>query len=210
MFLTLLKVCPERVYNVKFYWFLFGIGLGLFLVFGVPLSALFVFVVRWAGAGYYILYTYSFTVVVTIVAIALFPIVIQPLFNKFTPLEDGELKDRIFALCKTVAFPVKKLFVVDGSKRSSHSNAYVFGFFKLERIVLYDTLMSSLDNNEIISVVGHELGHWKLSHIYRSLLISQIHTLLLLYVSEKFLFDKELYQSFGFPFDTEAPVLIGM
>jgi STE24 endopeptidase len=177
---------------------------------GIPFAALFVFIVRWAGPGYFITYVYSFMLAVTVIAIVIFPIIIQPLFNKFTPLPDGELKEKLCALCNTVSFPVKKLFVVDGSTRSSHSNAYVFGLFKLERIVLYDTLVNSLTTDEIISVVGHELGHWKLGHFYRNIIASQLHTLLLLYLSEKFLFSKDLYVSFGFPANTEAPVLVGM
>jgi STE24 endopeptidase len=86
--------------------------------------------------------------------ITIYPTVIQPLFNKLTPLEDGELKSQIEALASRINFPLKKLFVIDGSKRSSHSNAYFFGFGKNKRIVLFDTLLDHSTQEEVCAVLG--------------------------------------------------------
>ncbi|CAG8790967.1 5335_t:CDS:2, partial [Racocetra persica] len=94
----------------------------------------------------------------------------------------GELRERIEELASRIEFPLKKLYKIDGSKRSSHSNAYFYGFFKNKRIVLYDTLIEQADTGEILAIVGHELGHWYLNHTVR------------------------LYISFGFD---SRPILIG-
>lgn len=86
--------------------------------------------------------------------VSIFPTFIQPLFNKFEPLPDGELRTMIEALASRIHFPLTKLFVIDGSKRSGHSNAYFYGFFKNKRIVLYDTLLEHSDNDETCAVLG--------------------------------------------------------
>ena len=107
------------------------------------------------------------------------------MFDKYTPLGDGELKTKIEALATILEFPLKKLFVVDGSNRSAHSNAYMYGFRKNKRIVLFDTLIhgykmadeSSNDkgcnDDEICAVLGHELGHWKMGHVWKNLVVMQ-------------------------------------
>ena len=92
------------------------------------------------------------------------PVFIMPLFNKYEPLEDSDLKTQIYALADRIKYPLNKLFVMDGSKRSSHSNAFMFGFGKNKRIVLFDTLMNQVSDGEILAILGHELGHWKLGH----------------------------------------------
>lgn len=97
----------------------------------------------------------------------LFPTVIAPLFNKFTPLEDKSLKQRIEGLMKRVGFASKGLFVMDGSKRSAHGNAYFSGFGANKRIVFFDTLLARLQPQEIEAVLAHELGHFKLKHIIK-------------------------------------------
>ena len=86
------------------------------------------------------------------------PTFIMPLFNKYEPLPDGSLKDQINSLADKIKFPLTKLFVVDGSKRSGHSNAYMFGFRNNKRIVLYDTLISQVTEEELCAILGHELG----------------------------------------------------
>lgn len=86
--------------------------------------------------------------------ILIYPTFIQPLFNKFTPLPEGSLKTKIDALAARINFPLKKIFVIDGSKRSAHSNAYFFGFFKNKRIVLYDTLLETSEEDEVCGVLG--------------------------------------------------------
>ena len=99
--------------------------------------------------------------------IAIYPSVIAPMFNKFTPLEDASLKQRIEGLMARVGFASRGLFVMDGSKRSAHGNAYFSGFGRAKRIVFFDTLLSRLEPQEIEAVLAHELGHFKLRHIVK-------------------------------------------
>lgn len=94
-----------------------------------------------------------------------YPNYIQPLFNNFSELQEGHLKTMIKELANRMHFPLAKILVMDGSKRSDHSNAYFFGVYS-KRIVLYDTLINKLNDREILAVVGHELGHWKYRHPY--------------------------------------------
>ncbi|CAN6273328.1 unnamed protein product [Urochloa humidicola] len=108
--------------------------------------------------------------VLALLTMTIYPIVIAPLFNKFTPLPEGALREKIEMLAASLKFPLKKLFVVDGSTRSSHSNAYMYGFLNNKRIVLYDTLIQQCNEDEIVSVIAHELGHWKLNHVLYSFL----------------------------------------
>jgi STE24 endopeptidase len=103
--------------------------------------------------------------------IAIYPSVIAPLFNKFTPLQDASLKQRIEALMGRVGFASRGLFVMDGSKRSAHGNAYFSGFGRAKRIVFFDTLLSRLEPQEIEAVLAHELGHFKLRHIVKRVVV---------------------------------------
>jgi STE24 endopeptidase len=89
----------------------------------------------------------------------IYPNFIQPLFNTFKELEDGDLKNKITNLAKILEFPLKKIYEMDQSQRSAHSNAYLYGFWKNKRIVLFDTLIKKLDNEEILAVLCHEFGH---------------------------------------------------
>ena len=102
----------------------------------------------------------------------LWPKFIIPLFNKLSPLEEGELKDRLMALSEKTGFKAKAIEVIDGSKRSGHSNAYFTGFGKFRRIVLYDTLIEQMKIEEIEAVLAHEVGHYKLGHIPKRLAVS--------------------------------------
>ena len=103
--------------------------------------------------------------------IAIYPSVIAPMFNKFTPLEDASLKQRIEGLMGRVGFASRGLFVMDGSKRSAHGNAYFSGFGRAKRIVFFDTLLSRLEPQEIEAVLAHELGHFKLRHIVKRVVV---------------------------------------
>lgn len=141
----------------------------------------------------------AFTFIMQIV----YPKFIAPLFNKFSLLEDGELKDRITALLSKTGFVSDGLFVMDASKRSGHSNAYFSGFGKHKRIVLYDTLINQLTVGELESVLGHELGHFKLKHILKRLLISIPMEVLVLYFVYWVAQFSPLYTSFGFDFGIE-------
>lgn len=119
-------------------------------------------------------YIWGFMLAVSLVMLTIYPVFIAPLFNKYQPLEDGELKTKIEALASSLAFPLKKLFVVDGSRRSAHSNAYMYGFFKNKRIVLYDTLLEQSTDDQVTAVLAHELGHWALGHTKYLFVASQV------------------------------------
>jgi STE24 endopeptidase len=110
--------------------------------------------------------------------VVIYPLLILPIFNKLTPLPDGELKDRLIALAQGVNFPVNKIYTMDGSKRSGHSNAFFTGLGKFRHIVLYDTLIQQMSTEEIAAVVAHEIGHHKCKHIATMLIIESIFTLL--------------------------------
>lgn len=116
--------------------------------------------------------------------------IIVPLFNKQTPLEEGSLKERIDTFAKKAGFKIKNIFVIDGSKRSTKANAYFTGLGRQKRIVLYDTLIVDLKEEEIVAVLAHEIGHNKLKHVYIGLLMSLVQSGLMLYL---------LYISLGMP-----------
>jgi STE24 endopeptidase len=102
-----------------------------------------------------------------VLVLAVYPTFVAPLFNKFSPMEDGDLRRRIEALLAKCGFKAQGLFVMDGSRRSSHGNAYFTGFGKAKRIVFFDTLLNRLDPAEIEAVLAHELGHYRLNHVFR-------------------------------------------
>ncbi|CAN4111551.1 unnamed protein product [Withania somnifera] len=182
-------------------------GIALAIVISPPIVAAIIVIVQ-KGGPYLAIYLWGFMLILSLVMMTIYPVLIAPLFNKFTPLPQGELRLKIENLASSLKFPLKKLFVVDGSTRSSHSNAYMYGFFKNKRIVLYDTLIQQCKNDEeIVAVIAHELGHWKLNHTMYSFFAVQILTLLQFGGYTLVKNSKDLFQSFGF--DTQ-PVLIGL
>ncbi|CAI5710585.1 unnamed protein product [Peronospora destructor] len=183
-------------------------SIGLFIAIGFPVTAVLIYVIRWGGEYFY-MYVWFFLFVFSVVMMTLYPVLIMPLFNKFTPLEEGELRTRIEALAASLHFPLTKLFVTDGSKRSSHSNAYFFGLFKSKRIVLFDTLLKQATHDEIVAILGHELGHWQLLHTAQSFVIQQAYILASFYMFGLCMNDAELFASFGFAGDSAKPVIIG-
>ena len=139
---------------------------GLALALGIPL----VLGVLWlmgAMGEYWWLYVWLAWMAFNLLIIAVYPSFIAPLFNKFLPLEDAQLKARVEALLDKCGFHTSGLFVMDGSKRSSHGNAYFSGFGKTKRIVFFDTLLKNLSEDEIEAVLSHELGHFKRRHIIK-------------------------------------------
>ncbi|WP_191015084.1 M48 family metallopeptidase [Treponema zioleckii] len=128
----------------------------------------------------------------------IYPIFIAPLFNKFTPLQEGELKTRLENLLQKCGFKANGLFVMDASKRSGHSNAYFTGFGKSKRVVLYDTLINQLTAEEIEAVLGHELGHYKKHHIVKRLATMIPLIFVMLFVINLFTKMPALYENFGF------------
>ena len=184
-----------------------------------PILAGVIKIVYWGG-DYFFIYLWLFAVLMTLFLMTVYPDLIAPLFDKYTPMPDGQLRyvlliqsefvlktknlfrTDIEDLAASVNFPLYKLFVVEGSKRSSHSNAYFYGFYKFKRIVLFDTLLeeeerkkimtenetksdhseedeknkikTGCNNKEIVAVLGHELGHWKLNHVMKNIIIGQV------------------------------------
>ncbi|HIJ78574.1 MAG TPA: M48 family metallopeptidase [Deltaproteobacteria bacterium] len=117
------------------------------------------------------LLTWLFFVVFSVVMIYLAPYVIEPLFNKFSPIADGELEGRIRELLARAGMTVSKVFTMDASRRSSHSNAYFSGIGHVKRIVLYDTLLAGNTSDEVLAILAHEAGHWKKKHIVKRLVV---------------------------------------
>jgi STE24 endopeptidase len=128
----------------------------------------------------------------------LFPVVIAPLFNKFEPLQDQQLEHRIEALMGKVGLRLGGVFRMDASKRSRHTNAYFTGIGKTKRIVLFDTLLGSHTEDEILGVLAHEIGHWKKKHLLKQLLILETLSLAGLYLVSRLLNWTVLYSTFGF------------
>ena len=124
------------------------------------------------------------------------PTWIMPLFNKFTPLEPGQIKEAILDYARSVNFPVKNVFVIDGSKRSSKSNAFFTGFGRNKRIALFDTLIEKHTVPELIAVLAHEIGHHKKKHILQGTIIGILHTGLLFLILSIFLRSPSLYDAF--------------
>ena len=122
---------------------------------------------------------------------------IVPLFNKQTPLEDGELRDAIQNFSKKAGFKLDNIFVIDGSKRSSKANAYFTGIGKKKRIVLYDTLINDLKVEEIVAVLAHEIGHYKLKHTLISMILSIVQTGIIFYILSLFIGDPDLSKALG-------------
>ena len=127
----------------------------------------------------------------------LFVHVIAPMFNKFTPLEEGDLKNAIEDFANKVSFPIGRIDVMDGSKRSAHSNAYFSGFGKSRRIALFDTLLDKHSIEEIVSVVAHEIGHYKKKHIITGTVLGVIETGIMLFIFNLFMNDSDLFAVFS-------------
>jgi len=120
----------------------------------------------------------------------------MPLFNKFTPLADGELKDKLFTYAKTIDFPLTRVFVMDGSKRSTKSNAFFTGFGKNKRIVLFDTLINTHTSDELLAVLAHEMGHFKKKHIQRRLIFGILQMGGVFYLLSLFITQQSLFMAF--------------
>jgi STE24 endopeptidase len=137
----------------------------------------------------------------------LFPVVILPLFNKFDPIENKGLEENIRNLIGKVGLRAKGIFKMDASKRSKHTNAFFVGIGRTKRIVLFDTLLASHTEEEVLAVLAHEAGHWKRKHIFRMLVLLEILSFVSFYAVSKLLNWSLLYQTFGFQ---ESIVYVGL
>jgi STE24 endopeptidase len=165
------------------------------LLIGIP----FLWVILWlmqAAGSFWWLWAFAFVSGFQLLMIVVFPTFIAPWFNKFEPLKEGEFRARILALAEQVGFKTSGIFSMDGSKRSAHSNAYFTGIGKSKRIVLFDTLLDQMSMEQGLAVLAHEMGHYKMKHIQRMLVVQTIFLLAGLYALSRLLDFQPLYTAF--------------
>jgi STE24 endopeptidase len=182
----------------------------LALLFGVP----FLFVVLWLmdvmGPSWWV-WAFVFILGFQLLMIGIYPTWIAPWFNKFEPLKEGELRERISALAEQIGFKTSGIYAMDGSRRSAHSNAYFTGIGKSKRIVLFDTLIEQMTVDQGVAVLAHEMGHYKLKHIRRMLIVQGVFLLIGLYILSLLREYEPFFSAFGLaPSDHAALVLFGL
>jgi STE24 endopeptidase len=172
-------------------------GLALQAAIGVPLLYAVYGFMRFTGALWWV-WLFGFVVLVQVVLDWAYPTLIAPLFNRFQPLPDGPLRERLVSLAAEAGFRNGGLFVMDASRRSGHSNAYFAGLVR-PRIVLFDTLVGRMSVDEAASVLAHEIGHYRRHHVHRMLAVSLVGTLAILFTLSRLVPWPPLYAAFGFP-----------
>jgi len=182
-------------------------GLLLALVLGFPLLVLVLKIVDWADAFWW-LWAWAAVMLFQLLMSVLAPVLIMPLFNKFTPLPDGSLRERLRALAERTGFRARSIQLMDGSKRSRHSNAFFTGFGRFRKIVLFDTLVQQLTEPELEAVLAHEIGHYKKKHIHKMLLWSALISLATFYLLAVLARQEWFYRIFGFAPGPVAPALL--
>lgn len=198
----------------------------LAFVLAPPILSGFLSIIKKTGSQFFY-YLWMFGAGLQVFMITIYPIVILPLFNKLSPLEEGKLKTDVENLAKKLKFPLHELYVIDGSKRSAHSNAYFFGLPWKKHIVIYDTLIEKSENDEVVAVLAHELGHWSLGHTTKLFGISQVshfrhraegvsrpctndpqaHFFYIFALFSVFVNNNSLYADFGF--HSQHPIIVG-
>ena len=173
-------------------------GLLLALLLGTPLLAAILAFFQYAGPNAWWYCWIGVTIYMLVVQFVA-PTWIMPLFNKFTPLEEGELKSAILDYATSINFPLENVYQMDGSRRSTKSNAFFTGFGKHKRIVLFDTLIKQHTVNELVAVLAHEMGHYKKKHIRQSLILGIIQTGLMLFLLSNFITFQGLFDAFYMP-----------
>ncbi|MFV0566266.1 MAG: M48 family metallopeptidase [Flavobacteriaceae bacterium] len=171
-------------------------GWGMTIIIGGGILALIVWSYQLVGNSFW-LYAWALVTVFTVFMNMFYSKLIVPLFNKQSPLETGTLRDGIAAYAQTVGFKLNKIFVIDGSKRSTKANAYFSGFGSEKRVTLYDTLINDLNEDEIIAVLAHEVGHYKKKHIIFNLIASILLTGITFYVLSLFISNPVLSSALG-------------
>jgi STE24 endopeptidase len=177
-----------------------GVVLGGLILVGVLYLFQYVGTFAW-------LYCWGAMIVFSLAIQFVAPTWIMPLFNKFTPMESGELKSAILDYTGSVNFPVTNIFVVDGSKRSGKSNAFFTGFGRNKRIALFDTLIAQQSIPEMVAVLAHEVGHYKKKHILQGMVIGFLHAGMLFFLLSLFLTNHGLYHAF---YMTDTPIYAGL
>jgi len=176
-------------------------------ILGLPLLSGVLWLMERMG-GYWWLYVWLVWVVFNLLILFIYPTFIAPLFNKFTPLQDEAMKARIEALLARCGFTAQGLFVMDGSRRSAHGNAYFTGFGKTKRIVFFDTLLERLSGSEIEAVLAHELGHFKRRHVIKRIAVTFAMSLGFLWLLGLLMQTGWFYQGLGVSTPTTALALL--
>lgn len=182
-------------------------GLLLSFCLGYPLLALLLKLVTWTGNWWW-LWGWGAVVAFQLLLSVLAPIFILPLFNRFTPLPEGSLRERLFALAARTRFQVQNMQLMDGSKRSRHSNAFFTGLGRFRKIVLFDTLVEQLSEPELEAVVAHEIGHFKKKHVPKMLAASSLGLLAGFYLLAVLSRQEWFYRAFGFEPGNVAPAFL--
>jgi STE24 endopeptidase len=182
-------------------------ALVLGLILGYSVLVLILKIVDWTGSLWW-LWAWAALLAVQLLMLVLAPVIIMPLFNKFSPLPQGSLRDRLLDLARRTEFHAESIQVMDGSKRSRHSNAFFTGFGRFRRIVLFDTLIQQLSEPELEAVLAHEIGHYKKKHILKFLAGSSALSLGAFYLVSVLAHQAWFYMAFGFPADSIVPALL--
>lgn len=182
-------------------------GFLLALVLGLPLLALILKLVEWTGDSWW-LWAWGALLAFQLLMLVLAPVLILPLFNRFTPLPQGSLRERLSRLAERTQFRAQSIQVMDGSKRSRHSNAFFTGFGRWRKIVLFDTLIEQLTEPELEAVLAHEIGHYKLRHIPKMLIASALGSLAGFWAIAGLSKQAWFYGAFGFEPGSIVPALV--
>jgi STE24 endopeptidase len=177
------------------------------LVIGVP----FLLIILWlmdAMGRFWWIWAFVFISGFQLLMIVLFPTLIAPWFNKYEPLKDGEFRDRILALAEQIGFKTSGIYSMDGSKRSAHSNAYFTGIGKAKRIVLFDTLIEQMTVDQGLAVLAHEMGHYKMKHIRRMLIVQTVFLFIGLYILSLLVDYPPLFSAFGLSPSNHAALVL--
>ncbi len=170
-------------------------GFGLTILLGAPIFALVLWIFSSVTNAW--LWAWGSLTIIQLILLFISPVVILPLFNKFTPLEKGDLHSKIEEFADAQKYKVSGVFKIDGSKRSTKSNAYFTGFGKTKRIALFDTLIDNHSTAELVGVLAHEIGHCKLGHIKKSIFISLASSLMMFFILSLFISKPGLHAAFG-------------
>jgi STE24 endopeptidase len=172
-------------------------GLAVSAVIGAPLLSGLLWLIRSAGTWWWV-YAFAATALVQLGMTVLYPLLIAPLFNRFTPLTDEALAERLSRRADSLGFATSGIFVMDGSRRSTHSNAYFTGIGRSKRVVLFDTLVQRLTPEQLEAVLAHEIGHYKKRHVIRRVVLSMTLLLAVFFVINLLAGFGPLYRAFGF------------
>lgn len=180
----------------------------MMVIIGGGILALIIWFFEWAGTNFWI-YAWAVVAAFTLFMNLFYSKLIVPLFNKQKPLEEGSLKSKIEAYAQKVGFELKNIFVIDGSKRSTKANAYFSGFGGEKRVTLFDTLINDLEEDEIVAVLAHEVGHYKRNHIIFNIVSSILLTGFTLFVLSLFINNPEVSMAIGVSQPSFHAALIG-